>query len=83
MATTAQSESGGALAGGDVPQGEKGAVKNTKRTKLGFAEMFKGGVIMDVKTPEQARIAEKAGISLYICMTLHVTAHVCLFLQSC
>jgi len=33
------------------------------REKLnkGFAEMFKNGVIMDVTTPEQARIAEDAG----------------------
>jgi pyridoxal 5'-phosphate synthase pdxS subunit len=33
------------------------------RDKLnkGFAEMFKNGVIMDVTTPEQARIAESAG----------------------
>lgn len=29
--------------------------------KRGFAEMLKGGVIMDVVTPEQARIAEDAG----------------------
>jgi pyridoxal 5'-phosphate synthase pdxS subunit len=29
--------------------------------KTGFAEMFKGGVIMDVVTPDQARIAEDAG----------------------
>ena len=29
--------------------------------KTGFAEMFKGGVIMDVTTPEQAEIAEAAG----------------------
>ncbi len=29
--------------------------------KRGLAEMFKGGVIMDVVTPEQARIAEDAG----------------------
>lgn len=29
--------------------------------KTGFAEMFKGGVIMDVTNPEQARIAEEAG----------------------
>ena len=27
----------------------------------GLAQMLKGGVIMDVTTPEQARIAEKAG----------------------
>lgn len=31
------------------------------RVKTGFAEMFKGGVIMDVIDPEQARIAEDAG----------------------
>jgi pyridoxal 5'-phosphate synthase pdxS subunit len=29
--------------------------------KVGLAEMLKGGVIMDVTTPEQARIAEDAG----------------------
>ena len=31
------------------------------RLKIGLAEMLKGGVIMDVTTPEQAAIAEKAG----------------------
>ena len=29
--------------------------------KRGLAQMLKGGVIMDVVTPEQARIAEEAG----------------------
>ncbi len=33
----------------------------TLRIKTGFAEMFKGGVIMDVVNAEQARIAEDAG----------------------
>ena len=33
----------------------------TARVKRGMAEMLKGGVIMDVVTPEQARIAEDAG----------------------
>ena len=33
----------------------------TFRVKAGLAEMLKGGVIMDVVTPEQARIAESAG----------------------
>ncbi len=33
----------------------------TDRVKRGLAEMLKGGVIMDVVTPEQARIAEEAG----------------------
>src|SRR5947209_5007903 len=33
----------------------------TLRVKTGLAEMLKGGVIMDVTTAEQARIAEDAG----------------------
>lgn len=33
----------------------------TELIKRGFAKMQKGGVIMDVTTPEQAEIAEKAG----------------------
>lgn len=33
----------------------------TIRLKTGLAEMLKGGVIMDVTTPEQAKIAEDAG----------------------
>jgi pyridoxal 5'-phosphate synthase pdxS subunit len=35
--------------------------KATWRTKVGLAEMLKGGVIMDVTSPEQAEIAEEAG----------------------
>ncbi len=37
------------------------AVRATWRTKVGLAEMLKGGVIMDVTNAEQARIAEDAG----------------------
>ena len=33
----------------------------TFRVKRGLAEMLKGGVIMDVVTPEQAKVAEDAG----------------------
>jgi pyridoxal 5'-phosphate synthase pdxS subunit len=33
----------------------------TWRVKAGLAQMLKGGVIMDVVTPEQAKIAEEAG----------------------
>jgi pyridoxal 5'-phosphate synthase pdxS subunit len=33
----------------------------TDKVKRGLAQMLKGGVIMDVVTPEQARIAEDAG----------------------
>ena len=36
-------------------------IVGTERVKRGMAEMLKGGVIMDVVTPEQARIAEDAG----------------------
>ncbi|HRC00405.1 MAG TPA: pyridoxal 5'-phosphate synthase lyase subunit PdxS, partial [Dermatophilaceae bacterium] len=32
----------------------------TARVKRGMAEMLKGGVIMDVVTPDQAKIAEDA-----------------------
>lgn len=35
--------------------------KNTWREKVGLAEMLKGGVIMDVVNPDQAKIAEDAG----------------------
>lgn len=37
--------------------------KSTVKTKIGLAEMLKGGVIMDVVNAEQARIAEDAGAS--------------------
>ena len=35
--------------------------KSTWRNKVGLAEMLKGGVIMDVTSAEQAKIAEEAG----------------------
>jgi pyridoxal 5'-phosphate synthase pdxS subunit len=41
----------------DVAMAEEG----TFRVKSGLAEMLKGGVIMDVTTPEQAEIAQRAG----------------------
>jgi pyridoxal 5'-phosphate synthase pdxS subunit len=37
------------------------AEKGTFRVKAGLAQMLKGGVIMDVVTPDQAKIAEDAG----------------------
>ncbi len=57
---------GGALAGGRqaglaVADGSAEAATGTQRVKRGMAEMLKGGVIMDVVTPEQAKIAEDAG----------------------
>jgi len=41
---------------------------STWTTKAGLARMLKGGVIMDVVTPEQARIAEEAGASAVIAL---------------
>ena len=38
-----------------------GPQAGTSRVKRGMAEMLKGGVIMDVVTPEEAKIAEEAG----------------------
>ncbi len=35
--------------------------KGTWKVRAGLAQMLKGGVIMDVTTPEQAKIAEEAG----------------------
>ena len=35
--------------------------KGTEQVKRGLAQMLKGGVIMDVVTPDQAKIAEDAG----------------------
>ena len=40
---------------------DQGSMIGTLRVKTGFAEMFKGGVIMDVVDADQARIAEDAG----------------------
>lgn len=60
-------ESVGAAGRGGRPNGmEVEVTMETKQigsitVKTGFAEMFKGGVIMDVVTPEQAKIAEDSG----------------------
>lgn len=42
-------------------QPQSGSETGTPLVKRGLAEMLKGGVIMDVVTPEQAKIAEDAG----------------------
>jgi pyridoxal 5'-phosphate synthase pdxS subunit len=55
------SPEGTASATATVPGGAPGAAKGTSRVKRGMADMLKGGVIMDVVTPEQAKIAEDAG----------------------
>ncbi len=36
----------------------------TWKVKTSLAQMLKGGVIMDVVTPEQAKIAEAAGVKI-------------------
>jgi pyridoxal 5'-phosphate synthase pdxS subunit len=50
--------------GGERSSAERSAPRQgatTYELKVGLAEMLKGGVIMDVTTPEQAKIAEEAG----------------------
>jgi pyridoxal 5'-phosphate synthase pdxS subunit len=50
--------------GGDGSGGSPGTTpptKGTTRVKRGLAEMLRGGVIMDVVTAEQAKVAEDAG----------------------
>ena len=47
-----------------MPRADKATSDKTTgsmRVQRGLAEMLKGGVIMDVVTPEQAKIAEDAG----------------------
>ena len=53
MASTSTTSEGGAAAGA--------AVESTWEVKAGLAKMLKGGVIMDVTSPAEARIAEEAG----------------------
>jgi pyridoxal 5'-phosphate synthase pdxS subunit len=45
----------------NAARADTGPTLGTARVKRGMAEMLKGGVIMDVVTPEQAKIAEDAG----------------------
>ena len=45
----------------DAMTSMNGSSVGTQRVKRGLAEMLKGGVIMDVVNPEQAKIAEDAG----------------------
>jgi len=44
-----------------MKEGSSMEQKGTFSVKAGLAQMLKGGVIMDVTTPEQAKIAEEAG----------------------
>jgi len=47
--------------GANGASADAGARTGTWTVKAGLAQMLKGGVIMDVVTPEQAKIAEEAG----------------------
>ncbi|MEE9520774.1 MAG: pyridoxal 5'-phosphate synthase lyase subunit PdxS, partial [Dehalococcoidales bacterium] len=40
---------------------QKNTQSGTWKVKAGLAQMLKGGVIMDVVTPEHAKIAQEAG----------------------
>lgn len=44
-----------------LPNGPSKSQTGTFKVKAGLAQMAKGGIIMDVTTPEEARIAEEAG----------------------
>jgi pyridoxal 5'-phosphate synthase pdxS subunit len=44
-----------------MTEGKKNMETGTWKVKTGLAQMLKGGVIMDVVKPEQAKIAEEAG----------------------
>jgi pyridoxal 5'-phosphate synthase pdxS subunit len=58
MAQTAPNGSSGSGGAGIADDGRQ---ESTWLVKKGLAQMLKGGVIMDVVTPEHARIAEDAG----------------------
>ena len=47
--------------GNNGSNGSERADARSFEVKVGLAEMLKGGVIMDVTTPEQAKVAEDAG----------------------
>ena len=57
----ASTGSPGSTAGGSAAGAAPAPGTGTERVKRGMADMLKGGVIMDVVTPEQAKIAEDAG----------------------
>ncbi len=47
--------------GGSEANGGSPSTAESFEIKIGLAEMLKGGVIMDVTTPDQAKIAEESG----------------------
>jgi pyridoxal 5'-phosphate synthase pdxS subunit len=63
QAMFADEKAGRGIAVPTVESIDMSAEKGTFLVKRGLAEMLKGGVIMDVVTPEQAKVAEDAGAS--------------------
>ena len=55
---------------------ERSSGTGTVLVKRGMAEMLKGGVIMDVVTPDQAKIAEDAGAVAGAGIAGHLHQHV-------
>lgn len=49
----------------------------TFKVKAGLAQMAKGGIIMDVTTAEEARVAENAGVSLAMGNLIKVFVLIC------
>ena len=49
-------------------------VLGTFKVKAGMAQMAKGGIIMDVTNADEARIAEEAGVILFVCVCVQ---HMC------
>ena len=48
--------------------------ENRYELNKNLAQMLKGGVIMDVTTPEQAKIAEAAGACAVMALELRISA---------
>jgi pyridoxal 5'-phosphate synthase pdxS subunit len=61
MRTATPGNGSGAAKGNGAQSPDAQSARNLWRVKVGLAEMLKGGVIMDVTTAEQAKIAEDAG----------------------
>lgn len=47
--------------------------KSSFEAKIGLAEMLKGGIIIDVNTPEQAKIAEDAGAIAVVALEKNIS----------
>ena len=59
----------------EVNNSRKDDFNNRYGLNKGLAQMLKGGVIMDVTTPEQARIAEAAGACAVMALEIPDSVH--------